>query len=56
MKFPCEELSPAGIPRMLRQGHVSLGFKVPVLGGCPEVRSSATIGYLVLLWFSLKSP
>ena len=25
---------------MLRQGHVSLGFKVPVLGGCPEVRSS----------------
>ena len=31
---------PAGIPRMLRQGHVSLGFKVPSLGGCPEVRSS----------------
>lgn len=25
---------------MLRQGHVSLGFKVPSLGGCPEVRSS----------------
>jgi len=31
---------PAGVPRMLRQGHVSLGFKVPSLGGCPEVRSS----------------
>ena len=32
--------NPAGIPRMVRQGHVSLGFKVPALGGCREVRAS----------------
>ena len=32
--------NPAGIPKMLRHGHVALGFKVPALGGCPEVRAS----------------
>ena len=32
--------NPAGIPKTLRHGHIALGFKVPALGGCPEVRVS----------------
>lgn len=36
--------TPAGIPKTLRHGHVALGFKVPALGGCPEVRASEPAG------------
>ena len=32
--------NPAGIPKMLRQRHVALSFKVPALAGCSEVRAS----------------
>lgn len=32
--------NPAGISKILRQGHASLGFGVPALGGFPEVSSS----------------
>ena len=43
---PCLGLSikhlanPAGIPKMLHQGHVALGLRVPALAGCSEVRAS----------------
>ena len=30
----------AGIPKILGQGHASLGFRMPALGGFPKVRSS----------------
>lgn len=36
--------TPAGTPKMLRHGHVALGFKVPAVGGCPEVRASEPAG------------
>ena len=36
--------TPAGLPKTLRHGHVALGFKVPALGGCPQVRASEPAG------------
>ena len=36
--------TPAGIPKMLHHGHVALSFKVPAVGGCPEVRASEPAG------------